>query len=786
MKRSFKRMLLVCTVFMMLCGCAITVSAADNSQFAGKVVCVLNRTAVVTKNGDLYVWGNNNHGQVGDGTTETRYRPVKILTNVESVYLKEYHTAALTKNGDLYMWGANFYGRLGTGNGWYDEHYPVKVMSNVVSFTMGNDFNMAVTRGRDLYTWGQNMCGQIGNGTTNDQYQPVKVMSNVASYYMADDYDHPFCAGITKGGDLYLWGDNNDNQIGSGPELLQLRPTKILSSVASAAIYSDYNGAYSAAVKKDGSLYLWGYNYYGQVGNGTDGMRDVPSPVKVLSNVTKVSLKEHYTIALQKDGSLYTWGKNYEGQLGNGTSDESNVPVKILSGVASFEQEKKHCAALTKNGDLYLWGENGSGQIGNGEEWYVDTDSPVKVLSNVADVSLNLSASAAITKSGTLYAWGSNSVGDLGLGEDSRGYDVPSKVLGDVAYFRLSDTNHNAAVTEDGNLYLWGCNGYGQVGNNTRVDQLVPVKIMDKVYNAQSNSSIADTSVERIYGENRYQTSYKIAGKLKAQQNIWKFDTVIIADGRNFPDALAGSYLAKVKNAPILMANEKNKESLQKYVKENLKNGGLIYVLGGENAVPQSILNGLDGYRVKRLSGNNRYATNIMILEEAGVTDEDILVCTGNGFADSLSASATGKPILLVKNKNFTEEQIQFIEEHRRNDYYIIGGEGAVSAKQMAEINNYVYGYVERIAGNNRYETSVKVAESFFAWPESAIIAYGKNFPDGLCGGPLAMSFDAPLILADTKATELAEEYLDENYISAGKVLGGDSLISNAAVNKIF
>lgn len=301
----------------------------------------------------------------------------------------------------------------------------------------------------------------------------------------------------------------------------------------------------------------------------------------------------------------------------------------------------------------------------------------------------------------------------------------------------------------------------------------------------KDSSGIEDNyNISRIYGKTRYETSYAIANALKEQLNVNMYDTVILANGNNFPDALAGSYLAKLKNAPILMAREKNKDSLQTYIRENLKTGGKIYVLGGTNAIPESVLNGLSGYEIQRISGKTRYETNLLILEEAGVTNEDILVCTGEEFADSLSASATGKPILLINNKSITNEQIKFLEEHTGNRYYIIGGEGAIS--KGFELLIEKYGIVERISGETRYETSVKVAQKFFKNTKEAVLAYAWNFPDGLCGGPLAMQMNAPLILTATKKVNAAVSYVNEYNIVGGKVLGGESLISDAAVRKIF
>ena len=298
--------------------------------------------------------------------------------------------------------------------------------------------------------------------------------------------------------------------------------------------------------------------------------------------------------------------------------------------------------------------------------------------------------------------------------------------------------------------------------------------------------------VERIWGDSRYKTSISIADKLKEKLDLDKFETVIIASGQNFPDALAGSYLAAKKNAPILMVNSKvgNMELVQSYVEQNLVTEGNVYILGGNAAVPEAVETNLieNGYEVVRLMGENRYETNVAILEEAGVTNERILVCTGKDFADSLSASATGAPIFLVnpKTNSLTVEQEKFLKD-KQSQIYIIGGDNAVSEVYEEILANYdVDKTIERVAGDNRYETSVKVAETFCTDPEKAVIAYAKNFPDGLCGGPLAFFEKAPLILTAGDKEMEAKNYVSDNHILKGTVLGGVGVLSDHTVREVF
>ena len=196
-------------------------------------------------------------------------------------------------------------------------------------------------------------------------------------------------------------------------------------------------------------------------------------------------------------------------------------------------------------------------------------------------------------------------------------------------------------------------------------------------------------------------------------------------------------------------------------------------------------MEGIDGYNVVRLSGKSRYETNLEILEEAGFAGGDLIVATGKDFADSLSASAVNKPILLVKpGAALTDEQKTIAEAAKDGTIYIVGGEGAVDADTAAELS--ALGAVERVYGTNRRETSVAIAETFFADEEKVVAANARNFPDGLCGGPLAAAMNAPLILTADGKTAEAESYVAAEGIASGFVLGGDAALADDSVVDIF
>ena len=299
-------------------------------------------------------------------------------------------------------------------------------------------------------------------------------------------------------------------------------------------------------------------------------------------------------------------------------------------------------------------------------------------------------------------------------------------------------------------------------------------------------TAAADGTFDRTYGSDRYETSFAVANQLKKNQGVEKFGTIVVASGTDFADALSGNYLANQKNAPILLVRNREGEmnTVKNYIKANLVTGGTVYILGGENAVPKAMETGLDGFKVVRLGGATRYETNIAILKEAGVkAGDDLLICTGKDFADCLSASAVNKPVLMVKDSLYAV-QSEYLNAIKGGKLYIIGGKVAVTEKLENALSQY--GTTERISGATRYETSVSIAQKFFPGTKFAVLVYGMNFPDGLCGGSLANGMNAPVILVTSGKQAVAANYAKDNGITSGVVLGGPKLITDEIAKTIF
>ena len=358
-----------------------------------------------------------------------------------------------------------------------------------------------------------------------------------------------------------------------------------------------------------------------------------------------------------------------------------------------------------------------------------------------------------------------------------------------VRYYYIDGIKVYAGLIEiDGDYYYVGKGGKVVCGQLYFVDERTNDLLPRGYYQFNAvGKMVVSADINRVYGDSRYETAYGIADQLKLTLGIEKFNTVVIATGTSYPDALTGSYLANKLNAPILLINERYFETTVQYVKDNLVDGGKVYILGGEKAVPATLEAALTGYDVERLAGADRFETNLLILEEAGISGNEILVSTGYEFADSLSASATGKPIMLVHPTNgLSDAQIEFLNGLNNVKLYVIGGEKAVSAETADKLSQY--GTVERIGGATRCETSVLIAEKFFNEVEYAVIATAWNFPDGLAGGTLAYAYRGPIILTSSAEKDYgyAKEYMSENIIKNGFVIGGNGIITDEATRIIF
>lgn len=213
-----------------------------------------------------------------------------------------------------------------------------------------------------------------------------------------------------------------------------------------------------------------------------------------------------------------------------------------------------------------------------------------------------------------------------------------------------------------------------------------------------------DGTTTYCFGADRYATALRAADSLRYELGGGEFENIVVASGDNYPDALTGGYLAGQRKAPILLVNSANETKVRNYITTNLAEGGTVYILGGTSAVSSRFEKNFEesDYSVKRLSGKDRYATNMAILNEVGISSDEILISNGASYADSLSASASNRPILLV-GSSLTKDQKEYIKNYDKA--YIIGGTGAVNEKVEMQVQDI---FAEKLVAKGDFAEEVK------------------------------------------------------------------------------
>ena len=306
-------------------------------------------------------------------------------------------------------------------------------------------------------------------------------------------------------------------------------------------------------------------------------------------------------------------------------------------------------------------------------------------------------------------------------------------------------------------------------------------------------------SVIRIYGSDRYETAFAAANRVFSKYNR-PLESIVIANGQDFPDALSSTKITG-NNKPLILTSNATEARTLSFIQTRVKSGGTIYLVGGTGVISQGFENTLKqrGYTIKRLGGKDRYETNLLILKEVKDHNADyvtfpetLVVVSGKDFADALSASPCGGTMMLVGDK-LTEGQKQYLDKSFLGKILIIGGTGAVSSSVEQELK--AFAPIERIGGADRYETSELVATNWTvnSNPDMCFVS-GSNFADGIVAGAFARSYGltgcAPVILVSNERGQspLMSAYIDGIYpeTPTAWVFGGPTLIKDKTMVEIL
>jgi alpha-tubulin suppressor-like RCC1 family protein len=335
-----------------------------------------NHTVALKSDGSLWGWGENTFGQVGDGSVISRNVPVRIgaETTWTAISAGFYHTMAIKADGTLWAWGDDTKGQLGDGSAASSQPAPVQIGtdSNWAEVAAGDFHTLARKTDGSLWAWGDNTSGQVGNGAVVPGIQAVPVRIGTATDWVAIAAGGSHSVALKGDHTLWGWGSNTAGQLGNSTNLDAAAPVPIV--LPAPFINNDWTyvaagQSNTAALKTDGSLWSWGSNTFGQLGNGTVLNSNVP--VREAGGATTwvaVAAGDFHAVGRRSDGTLWAWGGNASGQLGNGTNTDALTPVRVNADTDWIDADagSLHIVALKTDTTVWSWGDNASGQLGDG------------------------------------------------------------------------------------------------------------------------------------------------------------------------------------------------------------------------------------------------------------------------------------------------------------------------------------------------------------------------------------------------------------------------------------
>ncbi len=421
------------------------------------------------------------------------------------------HGIALAMDGSVWTWGSNINGQLGDGTT-TDRQAPVKIsgLTDVIDVKVNYNTSYVLKSDGTVWAWGKNTSGEIGDGTYTDRHAPVQItsLSNMTQIEPIGNW----VVALKGDGTVWSWGYNGYGQLGNDSMAENSNvPVQATGLTGVQKVFGEFETAY--AIKTNGTVWGWGYNYYGQVGNGTTGFyQRTPVQATGITTATDLHAGLYHVVVKLSDNTLMAWGKNDEGAVGDGTTTNRTTPVPVngLTDIVKVEAAtSSHNLALKSDGTIWAWGRNEAGTIGDGTN--IQRNSPVQIttLTNVSDIFSYEHTAFAIKNDGTAWGWGSNGTAMLGDGTYTDS-NVPIQIhnLSNVTYLH-GDFYNMVALEEDNSAYGWGdtFDPWLGAGNNYGFNSYEPARISGTACSTVIDpvqGSIGGGTAVTITGDNFY------------------------------------------------------------------------------------------------------------------------------------------------------------------------------------------------------------------------------------------------------------------------------------------
>lgn len=446
-----------------------------------------DHTCALTVDGGVKCWGANDWGQLGDGTLIDKNLPIDVIglsTGVISISAGDDHTCAVTSSNAVKCWGGNYLGQLGDGTT-TKQSTPVDVVdlsSGVSAISLGLYHSCALTVSGGVKCWGSNNYGQLGDGTTSQKNTPVEVVGLSSGISDISSGGSHTCVKTTSGGGK-CWGSNDYGQLGDATFSQRNTPVDVIGiSEGISEITTGQN--HTCAVTQNGEGKCWGWNSYGQLGDGSTFDSEIPvNVVGLQSGVSAIVGSRLSTCALTGAGGVKCWGRNDTGQVGDGTMFDRNVPVDVVglsSGMIKISAGSYHICVLSSSGKMKCWGRNFYSQLGDGT--ILMRSIPINVVNtknNISNIATGSWHTCNLDANGSVNCWGENYWGELGDGTKIH-RSTPGSVIGLPGGINYVATGrwHTCVLTSSNGVMCWGANNYGQLGDGTTTQRSTPVDVV--------------------------------------------------------------------------------------------------------------------------------------------------------------------------------------------------------------------------------------------------------------------------------------------------------------------